>query len=98
MFVLYVVLIRNMEDGLAELAAQHYDLLVLDMQFPLEKGAEVDTEAGMKLLARLQEQKNEIPVIICSSDRLRIDGVIGCIFYNPSRDLNFDFKDLLAQI
>ena len=89
---------KNLAEGLAQLQQEQYDLLVLDMHFPLETGGEADPEAGMKAIAALQELNLTLPIIVCSSDRLRIDEVLGCVFYNPSRDLNFDFKELLAKI
>jgi CheY-like chemotaxis protein len=89
---------KNLAEGLEQLQKKPYDLLVLDMHFPLEVGSEADPEAGMKALMALKELEIDIPIIICSSDRLRIDEVLGCVFYNPSRDLNFDFKELLEKI
>ena len=89
---------KTLREGLEQLQKEHYDLLVVDMHFPLEPGAKADPDAGMKAIAALKEQNINIPVIVCSSDRLRIDEVAGCVFYNPSRDLNFDFKEILEKL
>lgn len=92
---------NNAEEGIAKVinASQNnepYDLLVLDMHFPVQ-GVD-NAEAGMHVLQKLKERHIELPVIICSSMRLAIPGVIGCIYYHKSQDLNWDMKELLDKL
>ena len=74
------------------------ELIVTDMQYPLEAGADVDSEAGFKLVERLVEEGIEIPVIICSSLNFKDERVLGTVWYNDTRDLNRDFKEVLDKL
>ena len=52
-------------------------LIVTDMQYPLGEGEAVDEEAGLKLIERMEKEKIEIPVIVCSSLNYRIPNILG---------------------
>ena len=39
------------------------DLIVTDMQYPLEAGEAIDEEAGFKLIERMKKEKIEIPIL-----------------------------------
>lgn len=71
-------------------------LLVLDMQFSI-KGA-YNKEAGRHVISELKKNNINIPIIICSSINYDISDVVGCIFYNESRDLKQDIKEMLEII
>ena len=73
-------------------------LIVTDMHYPLEVGAEADVDAGFKLVDRLAAEGIEIPVIICSSLNFREPRVLGTVWYNELRDLNMDFKEVLEKL
>lgn len=91
----------NSDEGLrmldASLGNEPYDLLVLDMQFPVS-GKYHGEEAGIYVMEQLKKKLIDIPIIICSSLRLRIEGAVDCLFYNKSRDLNMDMRNALKQI
>lgn len=74
------------------------NLIVTDMHYPLEAGAEADEEAGFKLVERLTEEGITIPVIICSSLNFKDERVLGTVWYNDMRDLNRDFKEVLDKL
>lgn len=74
------------------------DLIVTDMQYPLEAGEAVDEEAGLKLIERLKKEKIDIPVIVCSSLNYRIPGILGCVWYNALNDLEAGFKEVLGRL
>ena len=75
-----------------------YDLLVLDMYFPIAPRERM-TQAGLYVLEDLKNKNINIPVIICSSVRLSIPDVVGCIHYNEwYSDLDGDMKEMIEII
>ncbi|MCI8333259.1 MAG: response regulator [Lachnospiraceae bacterium] len=74
------------------------DLIVTDMQYPLEAGEAVDKEAGFKLIERMEKEKIRIPVIVCSSLNYRIPDILGSVWYNERNDLNAKFKEVLGKL
>lgn len=74
------------------------DLIVTDMQYPLEEGETVDEEAGFKLIERMEKENMDIPVIVCSSLNYRIPSILGCVWYNRLNDLNAGFKEVLGRL
>ena len=74
------------------------DLIVTDMQYPLEAGEVVDEEAGFKLIERMKEEKIEIPVIVCSSLNYSIPNILGSVWYNKLNDLDSNFKEVLGKL
>ena len=74
------------------------ELIVTDMHYPLEAGTVADEEAGFKLVERLETEGIEIPVIICSSQNLKDERVLGTVWYNDLRDINRDFKEILEKL
>ena len=74
------------------------DLIVTDMQYPLEAGDAVDEEAGFKLIERMKIEKIHIPVIVCSSLNYNIPDILGSVWYNELNDLNSNFEKLLDRL
>lgn len=74
------------------------DLIVTDMQYPLEAGEAVDEEAGLKLIERMKKEKIGIPVIVCSSLNYSIPDILGSVWYSERNDLNSDFREVLGRI
>ena len=92
---------RNAEEGLDMLdnaieKGEPYDLLVLDMQFPVS--GVYNKEAGRFVIKELKRKNVNIPIIICSSINYDIPDVVGCIFYNKLRNLNCDMKEILKKV
>lgn len=73
-----------------------YELLITDMHFPA-RGI-LDEEAGMYVINELKNRGIDLPIIVCSSVRYNIPGILGCVFYNKSCDLNWDLKELLDKL
>lgn len=74
------------------------DLIVTDMQYPLEAGEAIDKEAGFKLIERMKKEKIDVPVIVCSSLNYRIPGILGSVWYNGFSDLDSGFKEALGRL
>ena len=74
------------------------DLIVTDMQYPLEVGEAVDEEAGLKLIERMKKEKISIPVIVCSSLNYSIPDILGNVWYNELNDLDSSFKEVLSRL
>lgn len=73
-------------------------LIVTDMHYPLAPGVDADYDAGFKLIARLKEEKLDIPVIICSSRNYTEPEVLGSVWYNELSDLNREFREVLKKL
>lgn len=91
----------NAEDGIKSIVDalnknEAFDLLVLDMHFPIN--GILNDNAGIIVLERLKKLDITLPIIICSSIRLNVSEVIGCIWYNQKTDLSYEFRNLLRQI
>ncbi len=75
-----------------------YSVIVLDMYFPISQGERM-TQAGMYVLEELKKRNLNIPVIICSSVRLYIPDVVGCIYYNEWKgDLDGDMREMIEIV
>ena len=74
------------------------DLIVTDMQYPLEVGEAVDEEAGLKLIERMKKEKIDIPVIVCSSLNYSIPDILGNVWYNELNNLDSSFKEVLGKL
>lgn len=75
-----------------------YDMIVSDMYFPISKGGS-EVQAGMYVIEELQARGIDVPVIVCSSARMVIPEIVGCIHYSPYRnDLDADMRELIEQI
>ncbi|MGN0342222.1 MAG: response regulator [Roseburia sp.] len=96
--ILNITLLNNQEDVWNLLDREDVDLIVTDMHYPLEKGAEADIHAGFILLEKLKEKGIQIPVIICSTINYQSEDAIGTVWYNKMKDLNFEFKEMLDRV
>lgn len=74
-----------------------YDLIVSDMYFPMTKGG-MEVQAGMYVIEELQARGINVPVIVCSSARMVIPEIVGCIHYSPRNDLDADMRELLDVV
>ena len=74
------------------------DLIVTDMQYPLKAEGAIDEEAGFKLMERMEKEKIDIPVIVCSSLNYRIPDILGSVWYSKLSDLNSNFKEVLDKL
>lgn len=75
-----------------------YHAIVSDMYFPIFPG-ECETQAGMYVIEELENRGIDVPIIVCSSARMVIPDIIGCIHYSPYRnDLNSDMREMIEII
>ena len=95
---------KNAEEGLEmiEMAiaeGEPFELLITDMEFPVN--GTVDPKAGVFVMEELERRGIHLPIIVCSSVRYNFSeqkNVVGCVFYNKNRDLNWDFREVLGRI
>ena len=90
---------RNLESGVDKIregiqGGTPYDLVITDMWYPREPGGE-DQESGAALIQLIQQEKWELPVILCSSVRYRIPGILGAIHYSKNENWEDELKKLI---
>ena len=71
-----------------------YDLIVSDMYFPMTRGG-MEVQAGMYVIEELQARGIDVPVIVCSSARMVITEIVGCIHYSLRNDLDADMREMV---
>lgn len=74
-----------------------YDLIVSDMYFPVSKGG-MEVQAGMYVIEELQARGIDVPVIVCSSARMVIPEIVGCIHYSSRNDLDADMREMIEMV
>lgn len=75
-----------------------YHVIVSDMYFPISPGG-MEAQAGMYVIEELHAREIDIPIIVCSSARMVIPEIVGCIHYSPLRnDLDADMREMIEQI
>ena len=95
--------VDNAVDGLDMIEAaiasgRPYDVIVSDMYFPISKGGS-EVAAGMYVIEELEARGIDVPVIVCSSARMVIPDIVGCIHYSPFRnDLNEDMREMIEIV
>lgn len=90
---------KNLEDGLELLKAhsKDYDLVITDMYYPLVQGGS-EAMAGEILIRKMEELQLTIPVIVCSSAHIRMQGILGAVFYSLNSDWERDLQELVKQV
>lgn len=75
-----------------------YDVIVSDMYFPISPCG-METQAGMYVIEELEARGIDVPVIVCSSARMVIPDIVGCIHYSPYRnDLDADMREMIEIV
>lgn len=86
--------IYGVEDGVRK-----PDLIVTDMQYPLTAESDIDTEAGFKLIERMEKEQIHIPVIICSECNYEsVRGILGSVWFRQGEDILFPFREVLGRL
>ena len=75
-----------------------YDLAITVMQYPLKKGTGIDEDAGEVFIGRMKDQNVEIPIIVCSSMRLRIREAYGCVWYHERNDWEMELRGMVRNL
>jgi CheY-like chemotaxis protein len=84
------------ENAIAE--GTPYHLIVSDMFFPISPGGG-EVQAGMYVIEELERRGIDVPIIVCSSARMVIPEIIGCIHYNPYKnDLDADMREMIEIV
>ena len=92
----------NAVDGLDMIEAaiaegKPYHAIVTDMYFPISKGG-MEAQAGMYVIEELQARGIDVPIIVCSSARMVIPEIVGCIHYSSRNDLDADMREMIEVI
>lgn len=75
-----------------------YHAIVSDMYFPISPGG-METQAGMYVIEELEARGINVPIVVCSSARMVIPEIVGCIHYSPySNDLDADMREMIETI
>ena len=95
-----IITVRNQEKLWEQIyhGEDKIDLIVTDMQYPLEAGEAVDEEAGFKLIERMEKEKIHIPVIVCSSLKYSIPDILGNVWYSNLNDIDLNFREVLGKL
>ena len=95
-----IITVRNQEKLWEQIyhGEDKIDLIVTDMQYPLEAGEAVDEEAGFKLIERMEKEKIHIPVIVCSSLNYSIPDILGNVWYSNLNDIDLNFREVLGKL
>lgn len=95
-----IMTVRNQEKLWEQIyhGEEKIDLIVTDMQYPLEAGETIDEEAGFKLIERMEREKTDIPIVVCSSLNYSIPNILGSVWYNRLNDLDSGFKEVLGRL
>ena len=79
-------------------AGKPYHAIVSDMYFPISPGG-MEMQAGMYVIEELEARGIDVPIIVCSSARMVIPEIVGCIHYNPYRnDLDADMREMIEIV
>ena len=74
-----------------------YDVIVTDMYFPMTRGG-MEVRAGMYVIEELQARGIDVPVIVCSSAKMVIPEIVGCIHYSTRNDLDADMREMIEIV
>ena len=78
-------------------AGKPYDVIVSDMYFPISKGG-MEAQSGMYVIEELEARGIKTPVIVCSSARMVIPEIVGCIHYSSRNDLDADMREMIEIV
>jgi CheY-like chemotaxis protein len=96
--------VKNVDDGISliEDAAKNgnpFDLAITDMQYYLHSGDDkIDVDAGSKFIDMISKRNVNLPIIMCSSDNLQIDGILGSVWYVESRNWENDLRKVVKSL
>ena len=76
---------------------QDYDLVITDMYYPLEPGGS-EEEAGKILISKMKEMQLNIPIIVCSSARYRIEEILGAVLYSEKSDWERQLQEMVRSL
>jgi hypothetical protein len=95
--------VKNVDDGMEEIEKAisngiPYSIAITDMQFYLHKDdSNITVDAGEQFIKMVSEKGIELPIIVCSSDNLVIEGTIGTVWYQERRDWEADLRGIVGR-
>jgi hypothetical protein len=95
--------VKNVDDGMEEIEkaisnGTPYSIAITDMQFYLHKDdSNITVDAGEQFIKLVSEKGIELPIIVCSSDNLAIEGTIGTVWYQERRDWEADLRGIVGR-
>lgn len=95
-----IKLSNNFMDGLEKLMAENFELLILDMNFPITENGKIH-KLGFEFLNEMKRKKMLIPTVIYSSESYDISkykNVIGYIKYNMLSDERENVNNLKNKV
>lgn len=75
-----------------------FDLILSDMQFPVQENGKIDEQAGKKLIALLKEKQIRIPIVIMSSLNYIIRDADRCIWYSDRNDWENELRAYVRNL
>ena len=95
-----IKLSNNFMDGLEKLMAENFELLILDMNFPITENGKIH-KLGFEFLNEMKRKKMLIPTVIYSSelyDVANYKNVIGYIKYNMLSDEREHINNIKSKV
>lgn len=97
-----IIRVETRNEAIREIYNNHFDVIILDMQFPSMVGGEMLRDGGLQVLKRMHHRGFNIPVIVCSSSGCGIPeeykNVIGYILYGGMGNLGSLLKHYIESI
>ena len=96
-----VVWVKTRNEAISEIYNNHFDIVILDMQFPSLIGGEMLRDGGLQVLERMNRRGRKFPVIVCSSSCTKIpeeyENVVGYIVYGGMGNLGNYLKHYIES-
>ena len=92
---------KNLEEGIEMIQhsvedSRQYDIVITDMYYPLVRGGD-EAKAGDLLIQKIREMGLVIPVILCSSADIRMQGILGTVHYSEREDWESELRRLVKS-
>ena len=92
----------NVEDAveqvlLARESGKPYDVIMTDMNYPMETGAPSTNQAGPEFIKKLHENGIETPIIEISSVNYNVPGAFRCVWFVESHNWERDLEQALKE-
>ena len=88
---------QSFEEGKAKLEEGHYDLMITDMSFPIRFGEVENDDAGDMMIDLAHRIHPDMPIILVTSFRMKKDGILGVVHYDPDELWENDLRDLVRM-
>ena len=98
-----VVRVTNLMDGIeilkeAKESGNSFDLAITDMYYPVEPGGYEEKDTGYKFVDFIKSEGLNLPIIICSSMRIKDGSVLDCIWFSPHSNWEMQLRALIEEL